>query len=302
MAASAIPRTAPASRPHSHREGHTSEAASGRSQATRTGHRGRAAPTISRAEPHKGAGSRGKARGPGERGSSLRTGHGTQGRRERRIRGGARKRDGSSRRNRRGAPVRSGRKRRLLHGARRTRPRHARRRRQNHPVRRLRRRVATWRPDITTSFAAGRLSTSITARQRGRRLGRRDRTQDVVRHNDATRRKGYTGGLCVCVRGQGQSVARRGRRRSATRVAGSQDHERRRDGDHGADESHAPRHDRLHRRVRHRRQLCPARRDRGRPRRMGSVARGRRRRHTNSIRRGATARQQHRRCRAHRDR
>ena len=176
MAASAIPRTAPASRPHSRREGHTSEAAPGRSQATRTGHRGRAAPTISRAEPHKGAGSRGEARGPGERGSSLRTGHGTQGRRERRIRGEARRRDGSSRRNRRGAPVRSGRKRRLLHGARRTRPRHARRRRQNHPVRRLQRRVATRRPDITTSFAAGRLSTSIAARQRGRRLGRRDRT------------------------------------------------------------------------------------------------------------------------------
>jgi hypothetical protein len=84
--------------------------------------------------------------------------------------------NGSSRRNRRGAPVRSGRKRRLLHGARRTRPRHARRRRQNHPIRRLRRRVATRRPDITTSFAAGRLSTSIAARQRGRRLGRRDRT------------------------------------------------------------------------------------------------------------------------------
>ena len=97
-------------------------------------------------------------------------------------------------------------------------------------------------------------------------------------------------------------MARRRRRRRATRVAGSQDHERRRDGDHGADESHAPRHDRLHRRVRHRRQLCPARGGRGRPRRMGSVARGRRRRHTNSIRRGATARKQHRRRRAHRDR
>ena len=104
MAASAIPRTAPASRPHSRREGHTSEAAPGRSQATRTGHRGRAAPTTGRAEPHKGAGSSSEARGPGERGSSLRTGHGTQGRRERRIRGEARGRDGSSRRNRRGAP------------------------------------------------------------------------------------------------------------------------------------------------------------------------------------------------------